>query len=40
VEQQGKTIEELDAQRYQDYWQAQQARVGEIDRKIQQARGD
>ncbi len=31
VEQQGKTVEELDAQRSQDYWQAQQAQVEEID---------
>jgi cysteine synthase A len=40
VEQQGKTVAELDEQRHQDYWEAQQARVAEIDQKIRQARGD
>jgi len=40
VEQQGKTIEELDAQRHQDYWEAQQSRVAEIDQRIRDARGD
>ena len=40
VEQQGKTVEELDAQRVQDYWEAEQARVPEIDRRIHEARGD
>jgi cysteine synthase A len=39
VEQQGKTAEELDAQRHQEYWQAQQALVAEIDERIHQARG-
>jgi cysteine synthase len=39
VEQQGKSVEELDAQRGQDYWQAQQARVQEVDRMILEARG-
>ncbi|MBN1936330.1 MAG: pyridoxal-phosphate dependent enzyme [Anaerolineae bacterium] len=39
IEQQGKTIEELNAQRSQDYWQAEQARVNEIDRMILAARG-
>ncbi len=34
VEQQGKTVEELDAQRSQDYWQAQQAQVEEMDRLL------
>ncbi len=38
VEQQGKTVEELNAQRGQDYWQAEQARVSEIDRMILAAR--
>jgi cysteine synthase A len=38
VEQQGKTVEELNAQRGQDYWEAQQARVAEIDEKIEEAR--
>jgi cysteine synthase A len=40
VEQQGKTVEELDSQRGQDYWEAQQARVAEIDARIREARGD
>ena len=39
VEQQGKTVEELNAQRHQDYWEAQQARVAEIDRLIHEYRG-
>lgn len=39
VEQQGKTVEELNAQRSQAYWQAEQARVEEIDRLILSARG-
>ncbi len=30
VEQQGKTVEELNAQLKQDYWEGQQARVGEL----------
>jgi cysteine synthase A len=34
VEQQGKTVAELDAQRHPDYWLAQQARVAEIDSLI------
>jgi len=38
VEQQGKTIEELDAQRHQEYWLAKQAKVEEIDRLILAAR--
>jgi cysteine synthase A len=40
VEQQGKTVEELNEQRGQGYWEAQQARVAEIDAKIKEARGD
>jgi hypothetical protein len=40
VEQQGKTVQELDAQRGQDYWQAEQARVPEIDQRIHEARGN
>jgi hypothetical protein len=40
VEQQGKSVEELDAQRDQGYWEAQQAQVEEIDRRILQARGE
>jgi cysteine synthase len=39
VEQQGKSVQELDAQRHQDYWQAQQARVQDVDRMILEARG-
>ena len=39
VEQQGKTVEELDAQRRPEYWEAQQALVTEIDQKIHAARG-
>lgn len=31
VEQQGKTVEELDAQRCNEWWEAEQARVSEID---------
>ncbi len=38
IEQQGKTLEELNAQRDPDYWRAQQARVAEVDRLIKQAR--
>jgi hypothetical protein len=40
VEQQGKTVEELDEQRHQEYWEAQQARVAEIDQRIHEARGN
>jgi cysteine synthase len=39
VEQQGKTAAELDAQRDPGYWEAEQARVAEIDRLIKKARG-
>jgi cysteine synthase A len=38
VEQQGKTVEELDAQRNPEYWVRAQARVAEIDRLIVAAR--
>ncbi len=38
IEQQGKTLEELNAQMHQDYWEAQQARVAEVDKLIKQAR--
>lgn len=34
VEQQGKTVEELDAQRDPEWWLAHQARVGEIDARL------
>jgi cysteine synthase A len=40
VEQQGKTVEELNSQRDQQYWEAEQARIAEIDGKIKEARGD
>jgi cysteine synthase A len=39
VEQQGKTVQELNAQREPAYWEAQQSRVAEVDRLIRQARG-
>ena len=35
VEQQGKTVEELDAQRAQDYWEEKQAEVENIDKLIE-----
>ena len=38
VEQQGKTVEELDAQRDPAWWQAEQAKVAEIDERIREAR--
>ncbi len=38
VEQQGKTVAELDAQRDPDWWLGQQERVGEIDRRLLAAR--
>lgn len=38
IEQQGKTLEELNAQRHQDYWEAHQCRVAEVDRLIRKAR--
>jgi hypothetical protein len=34
VEQQGKTVEELNAQRSQDYWRGQQEKIAEVDRLI------
>jgi len=40
VEQQGKTVEELNAQRSQDWWIEQQALVPEFDRKLLAARGE
>jgi hypothetical protein len=39
VEQQGKTIEELDAQRDPEFWLAEQAKVEEIDRQLRSLRG-
>jgi cysteine synthase A len=38
VEQQGKTVEELDAQKDAKWWLAHQEKVGEIDRLIQEIR--
>jgi len=38
VEQQGKSVEELDAQRDPAWWQRHQARVAEIDRRLQEQR--
>ena len=34
VEQQGKTVAELDAQRDPEWWLAHQARVAEIDKRL------
>ncbi|MBI3914228.1 MAG: pyridoxal-phosphate dependent enzyme, partial [Chloroflexi bacterium] len=39
VEQQGKTVEELDAQLTQEWWGKHQQMVGEIDAKLKAARG-
>ncbi len=38
VEQQGKTVEELDAQRDPGWWEAEQAKIAEVDERIRQAR--
>jgi hypothetical protein len=38
VEQQGKTVEELDAQRDPGFWLSEQERVAEIDAKLRSAR--
>ena len=38
VEQQGKTVEELNAQRDPEYWLREQARVGEIDARLRTVR--
>jgi len=38
VEQQGKTVDELNAQREQAYWEAQQAEVAKVDRLIEEYR--
>jgi len=38
VEQQGKTVEELNAQQAPDFWLAEQERVSEIDAKLREAR--
>ena len=39
VEQQGKSVEELNAQLSQEWWQAEQAKVADIDKRIASARG-
>ena len=39
VEQQGKMVEELDAQKSQDWWIKHQQMVGDIDAKLKAARG-
>jgi hypothetical protein len=39
VEQQGKSVTELRAQRSGDYWVREQARIPEIDQGIREARG-
>ena len=39
VEQQGKTVSELNAQRNPDWWLQEQAKVAEIDAQLKQARG-
>ncbi len=39
VEQQGKTVEELNAQKSQDYWIEKQNQIKSIDHKLKQARG-
>jgi len=39
VEQQGKTVEELDAQRDPAWWEAHQTRVAEIDERLKEVRG-
>lgn len=38
VEQQGKTVDELNAQRSQSWWKDQQAKVDEVDRELREAR--
>ena len=39
VEQQGKTVKELDAQLSREWWTMHQARVAEIDKRIKETRG-
>ncbi|MHB8926423.1 MAG: pyridoxal-5'-phosphate-dependent protein subunit beta, partial [Bacillota bacterium] len=39
VEQQGKTIPELNAQRDPDWWTGHQEQVAEFDRRLHEARG-
>ncbi|MGE5542855.1 MAG: PLP-dependent cysteine synthase family protein [Bacillota bacterium] len=38
VEQQGKTVNELNALKSQDWWQSERARIPEIDRRLREAR--
>lgn len=40
VEQQGRSVEELDAQLDSEWWQREQARIPEVDQQIRAARGD
>ena len=40
VEQQGKTVEELDAQKDPEWWIKHQQLVPEMDERIKQARGE
>ncbi len=40
IEQQGKTIEELNAQKFQEYWIEQQAKISRIDKDLIKKRGD
>jgi len=39
VEQQGKTVQELDAQRDPEFWLREQAKVADMDAKLKEARG-
>ena len=39
VEQQGKTVAELDVQRSPSWWEEEQAKIPEIDKRLKQARG-
>lgn len=39
VEQQGKTVQELDAQRDPAWWEAEQAKIEQVDRLLKQVRG-
>jgi hypothetical protein len=40
VEQQGKAVDELNAQRGEAYWEAQQAEVAKVDRLIDAYRSE
>jgi hypothetical protein len=39
VEQQGKTVQDLDAQRSPEFWLREQAKAADTDRRIREARG-